>query len=1223
MEWKDRFSPSALQAGMELYEKGNVSNLRKNERGFEAQVHDKRNLHVRIGISRGRLASLYCDCPASQSWCRHVAAALFAADASDEEERLFSVPDEKPAADVSTYFQMDRIRDSVEFSSEEMGEGRRLIQTGSLTLSSMETRYISTQRQMVGTATGDFKASKYTARVQMTFTEDKIISSSCSCPECVNKYYFAFLQSRKKCPHLAGLVLLTSEYLKKHEIGDATDKAGDSLIRMYQDARAAAWMEAQEAQPNTLELIPRVQRTVKDYVVDFRISVRGGRSFVIKNLSAFANLVREGKNALYGSSTVLNHNIRSFTPQAQRYVLYISETVCEEREFERRKNTSLRPGDPMNFEFGGQIMLSGKRMDDFYDLAVNSGLEYEEKNGETKKKRMLSCREGHPAITMKIHPYRDANEVFSGVDVSAELPDLIYGMNALYYIDETHLNRIEADFAGHLRPLFSQSKGPNVDFRVGRLQLPAFYYTVLPGLREYLTVDSPEEEEIQQHLLPEVQFVFGLDAEDDFLTCRAKAIYGQCDYSLMESLTDSSENNSESFRDRYQNGYRDEFRESEAFQVVTHYFPDPDLTQDEFRCERGGDAMYLVLSEGVNALMKYGEVQTTERFRRLRVIQKVNFDIGISIKSGLLSLNISSEELSMEELLDALSSYRRKKTFHRLKNGDFLALNEETYGMVYEMLTMLQVSPKEFVAGKMQIPAYRALYLDKMLEEYSGVYAQRDEHFQKLIRNFDALREEEYPIPQSLEGVLRGYQKKGFQWLRILRAGHFGGILADDMGLGKTLQVIAMLLSLKEEGNAAHSEMTPSIIITPASLIYNWGEEFARYAPSLSVCIVSGSVEERHRAVSSLRSPDRTWDVLITSYDLLKRDIDVYEGISFDCEVIDEAQYIKNHQTAAAKSVKLITAGTRFALTGTPIENRLSELWSIFDYLMPGFLYRYEEFRTNFEVEIMAHPNEEASVKLKRLVSPFILRRLKQDVLTDLPDKIEEVRFMRLGEEQQKLYDAQVVHMRQMLSRQKPSEFRKNRLLIFREITRLRQICCDPSLCFEGYRGGSAKLEACLDLVTSAIEGGHRLLLFSQFTSMLSLIREAFEEHGISYYEITGDTPKEKRISLVREFNQNDVQVFLISLKAGGTGLNLTGADVVVHYDPWWNLAVQNQATDRAHRIGQEKIVTVYRLIAKGTIEEKILKLQENKQNLADQIISGEMSSLSNMTQEELLELLG
>lgn len=1225
MEWEDRFSPSALQAGRELYEQGNVGYLRKTERGFETQVHDRRNLQVRVGISRGRLASLYCDCPDSQSWCRHVAAALFAAEASDEEAHLFSTVDEKSVSETSPYFQIDRIRDSVDFSSEEFAQGRRLIHTGALTLRSVETGYTSAQQSMVGVATGELVTSNGTVTVQMTFTENQIISSTCGCVECLSKYYFVFQQNRKKCAHLAGLVLLTAEYLSRHEIGDVTDKVGDGLIRMYQDARATAWMEEREVCPNTLELIPRVQSRPQEYVVDFRVCVRGGRKFVIKNLSEFATLVQESKNALYGSSTVLNHNLRNFTPQAQRYVRFICEAISEERDFERRRNTGLRENGPQKYEIEGQITLSGKRMDDFYDLAVSTGLEYEEKTQGQKKKYVLSCREANPAITMKIRPYRDANKAFAGVNVSVELPELLYGMNAFYYIDETHLNRVEADFSRHLRPLFSLGRDRNVSFRVGRLQLPSFYYTVLPGLRGYLTVDSPKEDEIRQHLRPEVRFIFRLDAEDDDLTCQALAVYGPREYSLMESMRDSREDvpgdKREHFRNNYlnedPNEYRDEFRESEALHAVTHYFSAPYPAQDEFRCERGGDAMYLVLSEGVHALMKYGEVQTTERFQRLHLIQKVSVQVGVSIESGLLSLTVASEDLSMEELLDALSSYRRKKTYHRLKNGDFLALNEDTYGMLDEMLTMLQVRPGEFVAGKMQIPAYRALYLDKMLENTEGVYAQRDEHFQKLIRDFTNLREKEYQVPSALQTVLRGYQKTGYQWLRMLRAGHFGGILADDMGLGKTLQVIALLLSLKEEG-----EKTPSLIITPASLIYNWAEEFACYAPGLSVCIVSGTAEERHRVIQSIR-PRGIWDVIITSYDLLKRDIDMYEGISFACEVIDEAQYIKNHQTAAAKSVKLITAGTRFALTGTPIENRLSELWSIFDYLMPGFLYRYEEFRTNFELEIVEHQNEVAAKKLKRLVSPFILRRLKQDVLSDLPEKMEEVRFTRLGEEQRKLYDAQVTHMRQMLARQRPAEFQKNRLLIFRELTRLRQICCDPALCFEDYHGGSAKLESCLDLVTSAIEGGHRILLFSQFTSMLSLIRAAIEERGISYYEITGDTPKEKRISMVNEFNHNDVQVFLISLKAGGTGLNLTGADVVIHYDPWWNLAAQNQATDRAHRIGQERIVTVFRLIAKDTIEEKILKLQENKQNLADQILSGKMSSLSNMSQEELLELLG
>lgn len=382
--------------------------------------------------------------------------------------------------------------------------------------------------------------------------------------------------------------------------------------------------------------------------------------------------------------------------------------------------------------------------------------------------------------------------------------------------------------------------------------------------------------------------------------------------------------------------------------------------------------------------------------------------------------------------------------------------------------------------------------------------------------------------------------------------------------------------------------------------------------------MVAGTQEERCRMIADYHS----YDVLVTSYDLLKRDIAAYGDAEFGYEVIDEAQYIKNHTTEAAKAVKLVNSRIRYASTGTPIENRLSELWSIFDYLMPGFLYRYETFRKEFETQIVKHEDAQAAERLRRMVSPFILRRLKEDVLKDLPEKMEEVRYSSFAAEQRKLYDAQVVHMRNMIAGQEPEEFAKNKLVILRELTRLRQICCDPSLCFENYRGGSAKLNACLDLVASAMEAGHKILLFSQFTTMLEHIERALRERGIGCYVITGATPKEKRVQMVKLFNKNEIPVFLISLKAGGTGLNLTGADVVIHYDPWWNLAVQNRATDRAHRIGQTKKVAVYKLIIKNSIEEKIQKLQENKQNLADQIISGEVNQLSGLTREELLGLL-
>ncbi len=363
--------------------------------------------------------------------------------------------------------------------------------------------------------------------------------------------------------------------------------------------------------------------------------------------------------------------------------------------------------------------------------------------------------------------------------------------------------------------------------------------------------------------------------------------------------------------------------------------------------------------------------------------------------------------------------------------------------------------------------------------------------------------------------------------------------------------------------------------------------------------------------------------MLVTSYDLLKRDILFYEDKQFLYQIIDEAQYIKNHTTAAAKAVKVIRSQIRYALTGTPIENRLSELWSIFDYLMPGFLYGYDVFKRELESPIVKSSDESAMARLQKMVGPFILRRLKGDVLKDLPEKLEEHRYVRFGSTQQKLYDGQVLHMKETLAQQNEAEFNKNKLLILAELTRLRQICCDPSLCFENYKGEAAKLEACLQLIQSAIDGGHRMLVFSQFTSMLEILQEKLSGLGIAYYTITGSTSKEKRLQMVKEFNEGEVPVFLISLKAGGVGLNLTGADVVIHYDPWWNLAVQNQATDRAHRIGQTKKVTVYKLIAKGTIEEKIQKLQEKKKDLAEQVIGGEAAQLGSLSREEIMELLG
>ena len=364
-------------------------------------------------------------------------------------------------------------------------------------------------------------------------------------------------------------------------------------------------------------------------------------------------------------------------------------------------------------------------------------------------------------------------------------------------------------------------------------------------------------------------------------------------------------------------------------------------------------------------------------------------------------------------------------------------------------------------------------------------------------------------------------------------------------------------------------------------------------------------------------------DVVITSYDLLRRDVEWYEKIRFGYQILDEAQYIKNHTTQAAKSVKEIKAGFKLALTGTPIENRLSELWSIFDYLMPGFLYSYNRFRTDFEIPIVQAKSEADTERLKKMIRPFILRRLKKDVLKDLPDKLEENIVVKFSKEQEELYKAHVGRLKALLDNQTGEEFAKGKVQVLSELTRLRQICCEPSLVYENYMGESAKLQACVEMLKNAVEGGHKVLVFSQFTTMLSQLQRQMRIENIPYFSLIGSTVKENRAKMVEKFNAGEVPVFFISLKAGGTGLNLTAADIVIHYDPWWNVAVQNQATDRAHRIGQKNVVTVYKLIAKDTIEEKIVKLQERKKELAEQLLDGEGSGLAGMTKEELLELLG
>jgi superfamily II DNA or RNA helicase len=470
-----------------------------------------------------------------------------------------------------------------------------------------------------------------------------------------------------------------------------------------------------------------------------------------------------------------------------------------------------------------------------------------------------------------------------------------------------------------------------------------------------------------------------------------------------------------------------------------------------------------------------------------------------------------------------------------------------------------------------------------------------------------------------LENVLRPYQKDGVAWLRFLRANQFGGILADEMGLGKTLQTLAFLQSLQSGDASAPTERRPHLIVCPTSLVFNWVAEAQKFTPTLKVLALDGP--DRHAKFEKIAASD----IVVTSYALIRRDAARYRELEFDALVLDEAQHIKNRQTQNAQAVKAVRAGQRFVLTGTPMENSVLDLWSIFDFLMPGYLGSAQDFHERYELPITREKSEAAQTRLARRLRPFLLRRLKKEVAPDLPARMEQVSFCELTPEQRNVYTQLLAASRkEMLETAGEASAAKSRMLVLTALLRLRQACCDLRLLkLDGVdpASASAKMDLFEELLEEVIDGGHRVLVFSQFVSMLALVRERLTAEGIEHCYLDGSTTD--RAAVVERFQKNGaIPVFLISLKAGGVGLNLTGADTVIHFDPWWNPAVEDQATGRAHRIGQTRVVTSYKLIARDTVEEKILTLQNRKREIIQATIGGEEEFAASLTWEEIQELL-
>ena len=958
-----------------------------------------------------------------------------------------------------------------------------------------------------------------------------------------------------------------------------------------------------------LTLEPRIVIDEGEARLSFRIGKAGGRSVILRNLRELTKCY--AAESVFEATRKEHYDFSEadFLQQDRPLMQFIARRVGEAGDFNAMLQSRYY-GRTGTISVGSSLELAGSLLDAFYEIAEGRKCDFQDK---TNNIQGVMIPVGHRAMrfSLRLEDTADARGRFAGIVLSGLIPVMIHGNAGSYILNSEGLSRISAREGKVLAPFRSVAdRSGYFRFRIGREHLQEFYYRILPALLENpcIILEDLSSGQAKEYLPPEPSFTFYLDYVDSWVFLHTRVRYMEQEYIIGQDVEDTEPGQSPVCRDFMQ--------ENRILRLLQDMFSHWDSGSKQFAVKFDDDGLYQFLTAGISRLARYGTLKGTDAFRRLSVRPVPAVQVGVSVDSGLMDLTVTSKDLSPSELLAIMDSYRKKKRYHKIAGGTFVDLSDSSQlSEIDALLKGLDLTDQEVLHTHARLPLFRALYLDRLLEDHDALFASRDRTYRALIRNFKTVREAEYELPPSLEDTLRPYQTYGFKWLKTLQGAGFGGILADEMGLGKTLQMISVFLSDHEEGKTK-----PSLVVCPASLVYNWEEEIRRFAPALKTVVMAGTLGARRKLFAQLDAGGV--DVCITSYDTLKRDVAYYQGKSFMNCVLDEAQYIKNPKAAASKAVKVIQSDHRFALTGTPIENRLSELWSIFDFLMPGFLYSLTDFSGRFEVPIVKMQDEQVTDKLKNMTAPFVLRRLKADVLKDLPDKLEEVRYARVEGEQQKLYDAQVVRMKEVIGSVSGKPGGEDKIKIFAELTRIRQICCDPSLIWEDYRGESAKRQAAMELIRSAMDGGHRMLLFSQFTSMLALLEADLKKEGIPYFVITGATPKEKRMALVHAFNEGDIPLFLISLKAGGSGLNLTGADVVIHYDPWWNLAVQNQATDRAHRIGQTRQVTVYRLILKDTIEEKILQLQEAKKDLAEAILEGSTESIMSLTGEELLALL-
>ena len=1035
----------------------------------------------------------------------------------------------------------------------------------------------------------------------------EIENITCTCPDYYNYYGV--------CKHTLATVLALADYnvekIEKHE-NKATVQKEKKYTNFSQIVKTIYNHELNEIDKDlednelkntgTIKIEPKIiyDKFTKEMKVEFKIGNK--RMYKIKNLAEFYTLMMLKENYKYGDKLEFVHRKEMFDQESQGLL----EFVLKYAEIIKYANSNANS----NYRYYGKalnennIILGNTGLDELFDIQKNKKVLIE-KDYEVKA---IDFLEEDPPLDFSLEQISDDEyKIIANFDIYKI--NILRGKNYKYVLTDKNLYRCSKEFTNtnlEMLTLFRENYVSEV--MLGKKEIGDLFSIVLPKVKNAIKIEEKLKKEVEEYIPEKLRVKVFLDFDkNNYVVADVKLCYGENEFNPL--------NQKEEKNFKFPRNIVEETKAMNIFRKTGFMFEPQNLRfilpDDE--------KIYNFLSEDINLYMKKFEVLVTENFKTKEIVAPKVGSLGVGVENNLLEIDLSKLNINPEELQEMLAKYKLKKKFYRLKNGAFLQLQDsEEVEFLDKLITGTDIDYKELENGTVRLPVNRTLYLNQLLKKMKNTEITKDKQYREIVNNLNKDLLEEENIPQQFENILRSYQKTGFQWLKTLDNYRFGGILADDMGLGKTIQVISMLVSYKE--NQEENKKT-SLVVSPSSLALNWKNEIEKFAPELNIKVISGNANQRKEIINEIER----YDVIVTSYDLLKRDIEIYKekNYTFRFIIADEAQYLKNNNAKNAKAIKQIKADSRFALTGTPIENSLAELWSIFDFVMPGYLFSYKKFKSTYETAIVKDNDEDAIKKLKMLIEPFVLRRTKKEVLTELPEKTITVLKNEMGEEQRKIYVSYLVRTKQELQDEINSNgYERSQIKILAALTRLRQICCHPSLFIDNYNEPCSKLEQCMEILEDGITAGHKILLFSSYTSMFEIIEKELKNRNIKYFKLTGATKVDERVDLVDEFNQNDeIKVFLISLKAGGTGLNLIGADMVIHYDPWWNISAENQATDRAYRIGQKNNVQVYKLITKDSIEEKIYDLQQRKATLTDNMLDTKTTFISKLSKEDIMNL--